>query len=77
MLADFDVLLNGFNERTSVNKFLPTAGLAMALTLLPFAASAQDTIKIGLVQPLTGSVAYNGMASVNGSKLAPSRGEVE
>ncbi|MFC7515982.1 ABC transporter substrate-binding protein [Herbaspirillum sp. GCM10030257] len=34
------------------------------------AAFAQETIKIGLVQPLTGSVAYNGIADVNGSKLA-------
>ncbi|MET0961740.1 MAG: ABC transporter substrate-binding protein [Noviherbaspirillum sp.] len=31
---------------------------------------AQETIKVGLVQPLTGSVAYNGIADVNGSKLA-------
>jgi branched-chain amino acid transport system substrate-binding protein len=34
------------------------------------AALSQETIKIGLVQPLTGSVAYNGLADVNGSKLA-------
>lgn len=34
------------------------------------AAQAQETIRIGLVQPLTGSVAYNGNADVNGSKLA-------
>lgn len=33
-------------------------------------ALSQETIKIGLVQPLTGSVAYNGIADVNGSKLA-------
>jgi branched-chain amino acid transport system substrate-binding protein len=33
-------------------------------------AQAQDTIKIGLIQPLTGSVAYNGTTDVNGSKLA-------
>ena len=31
---------------------------------------AQETIKIGLIQPLTGSVAYNGNTDVNGSKLA-------
>ena len=33
-------------------------------------ASAQETVKIGLIEPLTGSVAYNGLASVNGAKLA-------
>jgi len=38
------------------------------LAALP--AMAQDTIKIGLIQPMTGSVAYNGLADVNGSKLA-------
>ncbi len=43
-----------------------------ALTALLFAAGAraQETIKIGLIQPLTGSVAYNGTTDVNGSKLA-------
>jgi branched-chain amino acid transport system substrate-binding protein len=43
------------------------------LAAVPFAAPAvhaQATIKIGLIQPLTGSVAYNGIADVNGSKLA-------
>ncbi len=29
-----------------------------------------ETIKVGLIQPLSGSVAYNGVADVNGSKLA-------
>ncbi|TWI56771.1 amino acid/amide ABC transporter substrate-binding protein (HAAT family) [Pseudomonas duriflava] len=33
-------------------------------------ALADDTIKIGVIQPLTGSVAYNGAADINGSKLA-------
>jgi branched-chain amino acid transport system substrate-binding protein len=32
--------------------------------------AAQETIKIGVIQPLTGSVAYNGTSDVNGSKLA-------
>jgi branched-chain amino acid transport system substrate-binding protein len=44
-----------------------------ALAAILFASSAvyaQETIKIGLIQPLTGSVAYNGNADVNGSKLA-------
>jgi len=47
---------------------------AMAAALLAgfvsMAAQAADTIKIGLIQPLTGSVAYNGEADVNGSKIA-------
>jgi branched-chain amino acid transport system substrate-binding protein len=44
---------------------------ALAAVLFASAAvHAQETIKIGLVQPLTGSVAYNGNADVNGSKLA-------
>ena len=33
-------------------------------------AQAQDTVKIGLVQPLTGSVAYNGKSVVEGARLA-------
>lgn len=33
-------------------------------------AQAQDTVKIGVIEPLTGSVAYNGLAYVNGAKLA-------
>jgi branched-chain amino acid transport system substrate-binding protein len=34
------------------------------------AACAEDTVKIGVIQPLTGSVAYNGTTDVNGIKLA-------
>jgi len=34
------------------------------------AADAQETVRIGVIQPLTGSVAYNGTADVAGSKLA-------
>src|SRR5947209_1333705 len=33
-------------------------------------ATAAEPIKIGLIQPLTGSVAYNGTTDVNGAKLA-------
>ena len=33
-------------------------------------ARAQETIKVGVVQPLTGSVADNGLAFVDGAKLA-------
>lgn len=43
---------------------------AIAANLAAFSVHAEDTIKIGLIQPLTGSVAYNGTADVNGSKLA-------
>jgi ABC-type sugar transport system substrate-binding protein len=38
--------------------------------LLASPALAQETIKIGVIQPLTGSVAYNGTADVVGTKLA-------
>ena len=33
-------------------------------------ANAQDSVKIGLVEPLTGSVAYNGKSVKEGAKLA-------
>ncbi|MGD9945771.1 MAG: penicillin-binding protein activator [Burkholderiaceae bacterium] len=33
-------------------------------------AVGQESIKIGIIQPLTGSVAYNGQTFVNGAKLA-------
>ena len=36
----------------------------------PALALATDAIKIGVIQPLTGSVAYNGKADVNGARLA-------
>jgi branched-chain amino acid transport system substrate-binding protein len=42
----------------------------LGLSLVAAGAQAQETIKIGLIQPLTGSVAYNGTTDVNGSKLA-------
>jgi branched-chain amino acid transport system substrate-binding protein len=44
--------------------------LAVAGLMISSQAFAQQTIKIGLVQPLTGSVAYNGQADVAGSKQA-------
>ena len=37
------------------------------------AAYAQETIKVGVIQPLTGSVADNGLTFVNGAKLAVAR----
>lgn len=43
----------------------------MLLTMaMAGSAIAQETVKIGVIQPLTGSVAYNGTADVAGSKLA-------
>ena len=42
----------------------------LGLSLAAAGANAQEAIKIGLIQPLTGSVAYNGTSDVNGSKLA-------
>jgi branched-chain amino acid transport system substrate-binding protein len=51
-----------------LRKSLP-AGL-LNLTLVAAAAHAEDTVKIGVIQPLTGSVAYNGTTDVNGIKLA-------
>ncbi len=48
---------------------LRTILIGAASVLLGAPAQAQS-IKIGLIQPLTGSVAYNGTTDVNGSKLA-------
>jgi branched-chain amino acid transport system substrate-binding protein len=52
-----------------MRNFMQMPLIAVAL-LTSAAVHSQETIKIGLVQPLTGSVAYNGLADVNGSKLA-------
>ncbi|HYP83070.1 ABC transporter substrate-binding protein [Variovorax sp.] len=43
---------------------------ALALPTLCLTAAAQESVKIGVIQPLTGSVAYNGQAFVAGAKLA-------
>jgi branched-chain amino acid transport system substrate-binding protein len=40
------------------------------VVLLSAPALAEDEIKIGLIEPLTGSVAYNGNSVVEGAKLA-------
>ena len=45
------------------------AGVAFA-ALISGPALGQQTVKIGVIQPLTGSVAYNGLADVAGTKLA-------
>jgi branched-chain amino acid transport system substrate-binding protein len=42
----------------------------LGLLLASASAYAEDTVKIGVIQPLTGSVAYNGTTDVNGIKLA-------
>jgi branched-chain amino acid transport system substrate-binding protein len=42
----------------------------LSLLLSSASAYAEDTVKIGIIQPLTGSVAYNGTTDVNGIKLA-------
>jgi len=52
----------------TLSKSLPLS--LFGLSLLAAGAQAQETVKIGLIQPLTGSVAYNGTTDVNGSKLA-------
>ena len=43
---------------------------AAFIALLSGSALAEDTIKIGVIQPMTGSVAYNGAADIAGTKLA-------
>ena len=41
------------------------------MVAFPIAALAQkEPVRIGVIQPLTGSVAYNGTSDVNGSRLA-------
>ncbi|MBP2296187.1 ABC transporter substrate-binding protein [Azospirillum rugosum] len=51
-------------------KRLVLGSLLLAGVAAPLSAQAQDTIKIGMVEPLTGSVAYNGKSVVEGAKLA-------
>src|SRR5437660_8534969 len=57
------------SRRESKMKSMISASFALA-TLLSSQALGQETIKIGVIQPLTGSVAYNGTADVAGTKLA-------
>ena len=52
-------------KKSNLFKLVTIAGL-----VIPVEALEQQTIKIGLIQPLTGSVAYNGQADVAGSKQA-------
>jgi branched-chain amino acid transport system substrate-binding protein len=47
------------------------ASLAMSAgALVTMHAYAQQTVQIGVIQPMTGPVAHNGIAYVNGAKLA-------
>ncbi|MGO4395284.1 penicillin-binding protein activator [Variovorax sp. M-6] len=54
-------------------KFFKSACVASLALGLGSAATAQETIKVGVIEPLTGSVAYNGQAFVSGAKLAVER----
>jgi branched-chain amino acid transport system substrate-binding protein len=54
---------------SEMHKWSQLMSLASLLAVTA-AATAQETVKIGVIEPLTGSVAYNGLASVNGAKLA-------
>jgi branched-chain amino acid transport system substrate-binding protein len=44
--------------------------LAALLAVTAACAQDQGTVKVGVIQPLTGSVAYNGTTAVNGARLA-------
>jgi len=46
--------------------------LAAGLLLFSAAATAQSTLKIGLIQPATGPAAYDGQSVINGARLAES-----
>lgn len=56
-----------------MHKWMRMFGAAGVLGLAAGSAWAQDTVKVGVIQPLTGSVAYNGQAFVSGAKLAVER----
>ena len=49
---------------------LAAAGTALGALLLGGAAAAQDTIKIGVTQPLTGAFAASGNYVAQGAKIA-------
>src|SRR3989338_7218286 len=46
------------------------AGTLVSLLLAGTAALAGETIKIGIIQPLTGATAFEGNAVVNGARMA-------
>ncbi len=51
-------------------KSLVLRSLMLAAVVFSAPAVAQEEIRIGLIEPLTGSVAYNGNSVVEGAKLA-------
>lgn len=53
-----------------MQKWIQVLGLTSVVAVVSVGARAQETVKIGVIQPLTGSVAYNGLAYVAGAKLA-------
>jgi branched-chain amino acid transport system substrate-binding protein len=61
------------NGENGMRKFHTAPFLAAFLLGAVGVAHAQDTIKVGVIQPMTGSVADNGMAFINGAKLAVAR----
>ncbi len=66
MAGDHNSLLLG----CSMKYFMLHISALMFASCAAGAALAQEPIKIGIIQPLTGSVAYNGQAYVRGAKLA-------
>src|SRR5947207_4767480 len=57
-------------KATALRFALAAAGTALGALLLGGAASAQDTIKIGVTQPLTGAFAASGNYVTQGAKMA-------
>ena len=57
-------------KATALRFALAAAGTALGALLLSGAAAAQDTIKIGVTQPLTGAFAASGNDVAQGAKLA-------
>lgn len=51
-------------------KTLQYFAIALSASFLAGAALAQDTVKIGVIQPLTGGVAFDGQSLVKGAQLA-------
>lgn len=49
---------------------LTKLGLAVAAVSFSVSVCAQESIRLGVIEPLTGSVAYNGTEYVKGAKLA-------
>ena len=52
-----------------VHEYVAIAGLAIAATFGAHAAAAEDTIRIGLVMPMTGALSAPGREVVDGAKL--------